>query len=74
MKVTLHGGLLSSALCSFLPVYLPPSFAKLREMTVSFAISVRLSVRTGQLGSHWTDFREILILDDFAKICQENSS
>jgi len=35
---------------------------KLRKATVSFASSVRLSVRVEQLGTNWTDFREILCL------------
>jgi hypothetical protein len=34
-------------------------FAKLRKATVSFVISVCLSVRMEQLGCHWTDFHEI---------------
>jgi hypothetical protein len=33
--------------------------AELQKATVSFVMSVRLSVRMGQLGSHWTDFYEI---------------
>jgi hypothetical protein len=33
--------------------------AKLRKATVSFVMSVRLSVRMEQLGSHWTNFHEI---------------
>jgi hypothetical protein len=32
---------------------------KLQEVTVSFAMSVCLSVSVEQLGSHWTDFHEI---------------
>jgi hypothetical protein len=35
------------------------AFAKLRKATVSFVMSVRLSVRMKHLGYHWTDFREI---------------
>jgi len=35
------------------------AFAKLRNATISFVMSVRLSVRMEQLGSHWTDFHEI---------------
>jgi len=38
------------------------AFGKLRNKTVSFVPSVRLSVRIEQLGSHWTDFREIWCL------------
>ena len=34
------------------------AFAKLRKATTSFVMSVRLSVRKEQLGSHWTDFYE----------------
>ena len=33
--------------------------AKLRKTTISFVMSVRLSARTEQLCSHWTDFHEI---------------
>jgi len=32
------------------------AFAKLRKATISFVMSVRLSVRLEQLGSQWTDF------------------
>jgi len=31
-------------------------------------------VRMEQLGSHWTDFRELLYLSIFQKICWENAS
>jgi hypothetical protein len=31
----------------------------LREETITFVMSVRLSVLMEQLGSHWTDFYEI---------------
>jgi len=34
-------------------------FAKLLKATISFITSVCASVRTEQLGSHWTDFHEI---------------
>jgi hypothetical protein len=34
------------------------AFAKLRNATISFVMSARPSVRVGQLGSHWTEFRE----------------
>ena len=40
-------------------LYLLGAFAKLRKATVSLVMSVRPSVRMGQLGFHWTDFREI---------------
>ena len=35
------------------------AFAELRMATISFVMSVRLSVRIEQLGSTWTDFYEI---------------
>jgi len=35
-------------------------FEKLRKATISFVMSVCLSVRKQQLGFHWTDFHEIL--------------
>ena len=34
------------------------ALAKLRKATIRF-VSVRLSVRMEQFGSHWTDFHEI---------------
>jgi len=34
-------------------------WGKLRKATVKFVMSVWPSVRTEQLGSHWTDFHEI---------------
>jgi hypothetical protein len=38
------------------------AFAKLRKATISFVMSIRLSVRPSfsmeQHGSHWTDFHE----------------
>jgi len=42
-------------------------FADLRRATSYFVMSVRLSVRMGQLGSHWADFHEILYLTIFRK-------
>jgi len=42
-------------------------FAKLRKATISIVVSVRLSVRMEQLGSHWTDFHEIWYLRIFRK-------
>jgi hypothetical protein len=32
---------------------------ELQKVTISFFMSVRLSVRMEQFGSHWTDFYEI---------------
>jgi hypothetical protein len=43
------------------------AFAKLRKGTISFVMSVRPSVRMEQLGSHWTNFREIWYLISFRK-------
>jgi hypothetical protein len=40
----------------------------------SYIRHVCLSVRMEQLGSHWTDFHEILIFEYFSKICNENSN
>jgi hypothetical protein len=34
-------------------------FAALQKVTISFAMTIRLSVRLEQLGSHWMDFHEI---------------
>jgi len=39
--------------------YFLGAFAKLRKATISFVMSVRLSVLMEQFGSHWTDFHEI---------------
>jgi hypothetical protein len=35
------------------------AIAKLRRATISFVMSVRLSIYMEKLGSHWTDFHEI---------------
>lgn len=35
------------------------AFAELRKLTFSFVVSVCLSIRVEQIGSHWTDFHEI---------------
>ena len=43
------------------------AFAKLQKATISFVMAVHLSVRMEQLGSHWTDFHEILYLRIFRK-------
>jgi hypothetical protein len=43
------------------------AFAKLRKSTISFVMSVRLSVRMGHVCSNWTDFLENLYLDIFRK-------
>jgi len=40
----------------------------LRKLTINFVVSIFLSVRTGQMDSNWTNFREILyrvIQNDF---------
>ena len=38
------------------------AFTKLRKATISFVMSVRLSFRVEQLGSHWTEFHKIRYL------------
>jgi transketolase C-terminal domain/subunit len=43
------------------------AFAKLRKVTVSFIVSVGLSVYLEQHGSHWMNFREILYFNIFRK-------
>jgi hypothetical protein len=43
------------------------AFAKLRKAIISFVVSVCLSVRVEQLGSHWKDFHEILYFSIFRK-------
>ena len=35
------------------------AFAKLREVTIRFVMSIRPSARREQLGSRWTDFHKI---------------
>ena len=48
------------------------AFVKLRKATVSFVMSVCPFVRMEQLGSHWTDFHEILFLSIFRKSVEKN--
>jgi hypothetical protein len=38
------------------------AFRKLRTVTSSFLVTVRLSVRMKQLSSHWADFMKFYIL------------
>ena len=52
---------------SCVDTFLLGALAKLRKATVSFVMSVCLSVRMEQLGSYWTDFHEILYLIIFRK-------
>jgi hypothetical protein len=52
----------SRDLSTFYEVVFLGAFAKLRKTTISFVISVCLSVHPSvrmELGSHWTDFHEI---------------
>jgi len=50
-------------------------YAKLRKVIITFVLSVCLSVlRMEHLGSYWTDFREILVLENCSKVCRENPS
>jgi len=46
----------------------------LRKATVSFVVSVRLSVRIEQLGSHWVEFHGIWYLIIFRKYIEKKSS
>jgi len=43
------------------------AYATLRKAIIIFVMSVRLSVQMVQLGSHWTDFHEILYFSNFRK-------
>jgi len=50
------------------------AFAKLRKGTISFVMSVRLSVPSvcmELLGSHWTDFHELLYMIFFENLSRE---
>ena len=47
------------------------TFAKLREKNIPFILTVCLSVRKQQLGSHWTNFYKILYLSVFRKSVQK---
>jgi len=54
----------------FAPPFRQPflgAFAKLRKATISYIMSVHLSVRMEQLGSHWEEFHEIWYLRIFRK-------
>ena len=50
------------------------AFKKFRKATITFVMSLRLSVRMKQLDSQWTDFHEILYLIVFKKMCQNSVS
>ena len=65
--------MLRTCICSTLllrPTHLRflDAFEKLQKATIGFETSVRLSVRMVKLGSHWTDFHEILYL----RICRKS--
>jgi hypothetical protein len=47
------------------------AFAILRKATISFVMSVCLSVSTKQLGSHWTDFHETRYVGSFQKLVEK---
>jgi hypothetical protein len=47
---------------------------KLRKVAISFVISACPAVHMEHLGSHSTDFHEILFFEHFAKIRREISS
>jgi len=46
------------------------AFAKLRKATINIVMSVRLSVRIEQLGSHRTDFNDISYFEYFWEVCR----
>ena len=48
------------------------AFEKLRKVTISYVMSVCLFVRTEQLGSHWTDFYEILYFNIIRKSVEKS--
>jgi hypothetical protein len=48
--------------------YFLGAFAKLRKATISFVMSVRLSVRMEQLGSHWTNFHVWVFFENLSGI------
>jgi len=48
------------------------AFAELRKATVSFVMSVRLSVHMEQLRSQWADFHGILCLTIFRKSAEKS--
>ena len=62
-------------LCAYIHIWLISSFlgafAKLRKAAISFVMSVRLSARVEQLGSHWMDFHEIWYLIIFRKYVEK---
>jgi hypothetical protein len=49
------------------PHHLLGTLAKFRKTTTSYVMSLCLSVRMKQVGSHWTDFKEIWFLNIFRK-------
>jgi hypothetical protein len=57
-----------------MPVLFLRRVRKIAKRTISFVLSVCPSVRMEQLGSHWTDFREICYLGTFRKSFGESSS
>jgi hypothetical protein len=73
----------SSSYCTFFPtrkeltsfseillfhlLYDLAAFTELRRANISFVMSVRPSVLMKELGSHWTNFHEILYLSIFQK-------
>jgi len=55
-------------------IFLLEALPKLRNVTISFVMSASPAVLMGHLGSHSTEFHEILIFDHFAKVRREISS
>jgi hypothetical protein len=61
-RENLHFGLFAAFLSFVVHFFIFHSlgaFAKLQKATISFVITVRLSVHMEQLGSHWMYFHEI---------------
>jgi hypothetical protein len=82
--VLVHSSLIANHLHPFLKTWFPAAqfldaSAKLRKATITFVMSICLSVcpsvrppaRMEQLGYHWADFQETWN-ERFSKICQEN--
>jgi len=72
---TASTGMFCVHLCTHIHILLIYSFlgafAKLWKAAISFVMSVRLSARMEQLGSHWTDFHEIWYFIIFRKYVEK---
>ena len=61
-------------MCLVTYIHFLGTFAKFPKATITFVMSVRLSIRMEKLGSHSTDFHEIWYLRIFRKSVEKNSS